>query len=733
MLPVAAMYLLNPSRETPAGADATPPGEIDKPQESDAQASSRYIPDKAQLQALLEERASKARVSPHNRLSQGIHSPRFFRGQQFDLLLLMQFYFGWGPADRVDVLEIRPDPHTGTYLVDVRLRQPPLPARSLTLKIGPRSAGWSPTKPPTDDWEIRDAIDQVTKISASALLASRYSAILREQVTREGFLPIDKAAYFLVRSAQDSADLLDGAPEKDLPSLWLLYRQAILTESLFAQARYDEAWQEAQQLRRLRPDGALWKLPASQILYQKGQPQRALTLALEVRQATPLPVLRNERLIAYVAEGTGRKGLALQAWQRAAEADPDNVEALVSLARALPPARVDEAARRLEDVLSPEQVFVQVVPQLRNSGHWQALGAMAGRYCRLVPEDATGCLAMGEALLRQGKPDEAIAPLQKALDAPYFEYRHACFEYLLEAMVQTGHDYLEAFALLPEEHRADALDPLAIRFRDQGNDQGLEQLVEAYENLYGANLDSDYWRAEILRMRGRFSQADAVCILLASRADFNGVFQEDVRHLRTRIWLEWDKPIEGYKKIQPREKTFYQIAESLSQEARLEELEALIQAHGQQAGEDPNLNLFRAELSYQNGRHDRALAQARSYFEDLDPEMMPERKSYDVAVRSLLHLLRYEEALELARQWQRFSGDAQFEALVWAASGQAEPAFSAMKRMEQAGSSPQPFYYDEDIGQLLRNHPAFQSVREVWPVPDLEDNEPEGGSGPSEL
>jgi tetratricopeptide (TPR) repeat protein len=656
----------------------------------------------------------------------GIQNPRFTPEQQKSLLAIMKAYCGWGEAQQLDIIEIPGRRGPDATWVVVRLRNPDRPAKWLRLQVGQRQWGRVRHAESKDFWALRDVVDPLLGIGASQLLAQRSDAIRRDASMAAVFVRIDTATELLRSDALTaSICLLEEIVEQDLPGAWSLVCQAQLGQAYLRSNRIGKALECSDRLAALSPDCPMVDRLRSHALLEAGKVEDALGKAMRLRERVG-PHCPNEMLIGRIMAFRGERAAEIQAWKNAVRADPDNVEALTRLASALPDQRKAEAAGHIETWLHPQETFAAVAEILNRSGQFRALLVLSGAYCRLFPDEGLGHFHLGRALLAEGRPDEAALEFSRGLDAGGERLDlWQCRSFLLEAMLRTGQSPLQVLKSLPETTRASALDPLCIEMRERQNPDGMEQLVDSYESQYGSDGHSGYWRAEILRIRGLYEQADRQILGLLQEGVEDETLLGDLRFLRRRIWLEWGKPLEAYEKIPPRRETFAQIARELTDNWQSNLLEELLEAHALKDPTDPSLHLFRGEVHFQRNQYEQALLCVRQYRRSLDLRESPDWRAIDVEVRCLLRKLQYKDALAVAQDYARQEQDPWFEAVVRATSGKGERTFQAMRRLEQSGQAPADLYYDSDIGGLLRSHPAYEAVRETWPVPQ------EVGSSPT--
>ena len=172
----------------------------------------------------------------------------------------------------------------------------------------------------------------------------------------------------------------------NLPETW-----AALGEALLSQRRLDEALAAFQQAKQLRPESwrPLWQIGL--VWLEKRDFERA-RLALESATRMDGAGAAAFRALASASQNSGRYREAIQAWRRARELDPGDHEAPMQLAFLL--------------ASCPD-------PALRNGA--EAL-ALALEVAQARPDDVAALDVLAAAQAEQGRWDEALASIRRALE-----------------------------------------------------------------------------------------------------------------------------------------------------------------------------------------------------------------------------------------------------------------------------------------------------------------------------
>ncbi len=242
-------------------------------------------------------------------------------------------------------------------------------------------------------------------------------------------LGADPAVHFLVAQAMEEAGDIDAAMAG--------YRQALMLQDghvasltnlallLMAQSQNDAALQLLRRAEREAPDDAVVQVNLGGALLALGELEEAIAAYRQAARLAP-DVLASHQGLGIALLRAGRYGEAWDSAVRAAAVDAGNFDVLLLQGNILQAqGKLEEAVSRFEDALVTDMlhpntragVYVSLGRSLQAiKRHDAALAAFRGAQS-LRPDDRRLPLLVASALIQAGQVSEALAPLQRLIEA----------------------------------------------------------------------------------------------------------------------------------------------------------------------------------------------------------------------------------------------------------------------------------------------------------------------------
>lgn len=225
-------------------------------------------------------------------------------------------------------------------------------------------------------------------------------------------------------------------------------------EALWQQGRFEEAIVEFQQAIDLVPTDAEYHDNLGLAYSHAGQYEQAVA-ELEIALRYSLSAARKAFVysdLGYVHKEQGEFDKAIEAYTRALQWDPEDMDAQRGLAASL------AALKRYEDAIDAYRVVLQREPLdewkhyywglvYYQAGEWDKSVTELTKAVALHPEEASGYSELGRAYKALGKIDEAIVAYEKAMEVdPSYARPHTLlgFLYLEEGLYEDARKKLEA-------------------------------------------------------------------------------------------------------------------------------------------------------------------------------------------------------------------------------------------------------------------------------------------------
>jgi hypothetical protein len=319
--------------------------------------------------------------------------------------------------------------------------------------------------------------------------------------------------------------------------------------------------------------------------------------------------------------------------------------------------------------------------------------------------------ARGKVLAKQ--PEQASQLLETAC-------RKQPNEFLRTSYVRTFVTEMEAAGLGMEAYRgvsdkAGAFAILASRWVNQKKVNELAALLEEHAQLAGNDPQFQFYRGELLLLRGDLARADqqfTACFTKCSPANRN-LFRDGLFRVRIKL----GKAVATYEEVEPGSTTFTSLAWQCINEKDAKQLQALIDVHFKAHPEDTTAPAWHLEVKWLNEDYEGVLKLLTAHQDDVFRMPQFAWKATSYRVRALVKLKRIPEAIQEAEANQKDRyGREVLVVLAHAAGGDVQQTLAAVEKMRPSVYALRSFYQDTDLGMILRSEP-FAAFREKFPQP----------------
>jgi predicted Zn-dependent protease len=303
----------------------------------------------------------------------------------------------------------------------------------------------------------------------------------------------------------------------------------------------------------------------------------------------------------YVQEG--RYPLAEKAFAAALAKAPDE-ETLKSFRASRVLAR-HYAGRDLSayrEIGPQSETFFQLASLLFNEEKDGDLEALLEAHARNDPDGADAPLFRCRLNIRQDQTAEGIALFKEALaKAKTDEKRDEIVGDVLPDFVGAG-KAAEGYQAAPDAKKAFLL--AADQLMEEGRLEDLPRLVEAHRGRAPADPWLAYYQGEVFLEAKAWDKA--VQVLKEGMKAAPKDQQDSFRWKYVFAMYKAGRALDAYNEVEPRDKTFTQLAGLLAGDQKGAELEALIDAHRPNAGDHPDLWFYAARAKALLKRTDEA-------------------------------------------------------------------------------------------------------------------------------
>lgn len=261
------------------------------------------------------------------------------------------------------------------------------------------------------------------------------------------------------------------------------------------------------------------------------------------------------------------------------------------------------------------------------------------RYIDMLGSDDAGYLMIGISLANLGHTDEAIAAFRLGLDdySDSVENLVSLAEVLPPDRLREAADRFAAFKR-PTFH----FEEIADRLRSEGFPAALLAIVERHRAIAPNDARNDYFAGEAHFQQGEYQKAADAFRQAIERA--NDRQRPGYVSALVGTLLSANQPRQAYE-ANPNPTGFYQVANYLIKDDRVDEAEEICKLHERHFADDPWLTYFRAEALIIR----RQFAEAAALFEPLLGQALPDDLRGKCLSEYLLTMHSLGKALEAYR------------------------------------------------------------------------------------
>lgn len=445
---------------------------------------------------------------------------------------------------------------------------------------------WWVTKRP-GTWKVFDMedLDVGLRVTSAAGAFAQAGFARAGEVLQAMNAVRDASTALVVRQDPDAADLaLRQVAHIKLPGRLEALRALVGGMVQVQRGQFEPALKAFDEAQRHNPDMPCLDLFRGMALNQLGRWDQALKHVEAYRD-----LLGEDGMVCFeLAEalrGVGRMPEACAAYRKCLDYEPKNLDAFLSLLRALGPDddRADLGPRfaRLGD---PHQTFETCAEDCRQGRDGEALEQLALVMRKLDPNYAGADYYLALARAWSDQPGEAVALFKAALGRQGDPAKRRDYaEGFLQAMAGSGHAPA-AYAAAPDPKEAFRV--LAGELKKTYRTDELKDLVDAHARRQPDDRLLPFYRGEVLTHEGHYAEAEkAFAAGLARPPDAP---LEPFRVSRVLARYHTGKALSAYADVGPRFETFQQFASLCVQDQDYALLDQLVRAHTRKEPDDPN-------------------------------------------------------------------------------------------------------------------------------------------------
>jgi hypothetical protein len=279
---------------------------------------------------------------------------------------------------------------------------------------------------------------------------------------------------------------------------------------------------------------------------------------------------------------------------------------------------------------------------------------------------------------------------------------------------------MEARGLMLDGYRAApdksaAFEALAQRLLTAKKEAALADLFKEHEQKPEGQAVCEFYRGEWELLRGAPEKAEPHFV-----AAFRKVSPQDEQRFRNGLFrarVKTGKAVATYEQVEPRRRTFDELASLCAGEKDAGQLQALLDAHRKADPDDASLPGWEVELKWLRRDFEGALRLLAEHRDGVLDEPRFRWKADSYRVRCLVRLKRPADAVAEAKALARDgSRDPLLLALAHAAAGNVNETIAVLERQKAPPHLVRNCYQDEDLGPILRGEP-FRAFRQRFPEP----------------
>jgi tetratricopeptide (TPR) repeat protein len=292
---------------------------------------------------------------------------------------------------------------------------------------------------------------------------------------------------------------------------------------------------------------------------------------------------RTCELRAGLHERLGEMAQAAESWQKLLRFDPENIEALASLANLLDESNVHTIVERLRVTSHPARNATQIAGRLVSAGNIKVLRALAEFVTELDGDSAGAAFVQGLCAQADGEPAVAAAHFKTAFERETDPQTHENYvTRFLDAMLAAD-QAVEGYERAPDPEAAfehllagDDEDESTLKLADR------RALIEAHRRRQPDDPRIPFYAGLLLRDENDLEGATRELAAALQQADDDD--REEVRWVLVSAMHDAGRDVQAYQSIAPADGTFrelvqfYRWGDGTDDADRLKELHRLHEA-----------------------------------------------------------------------------------------------------------------------------------------------------------
>ena len=414
-----------------------------------------------------------------------------------------------------------------------------------------------------------------------------------------------------------------------------------------------------------------------------------------------------------------RQSEAAAAFRKALSDDPDSVDNLSGLCRALGTDGIDEIRAALKAITDRGEAFSRIAPWLYDNYQVGALEAINAAMADVDPDHPFLAFYQGISYWQRRKYDSAAASFKASLaQSPDEEERRNRLTWYRLSMLNDGKGVLAYGEAADSADARTAYLEMARWLVDEDVEDWipmLSQLNAAHESKQPNDTMLPFYRGYVHEANEDYEAADREY----TRGWALELTDEERSAYRLRLVYaryESGKAVSAYNEIRPRDETFNQLALNCQYDKNGQTLEQLIELHRPHSKGPEELALWEALSSSFLGNHTKAIDILRQNREAILKEKTNEWSYRDLLFRSLVRARRFAEARAAMMEVDEVDRPRYHRIILAAASGDADLTIRLMEEILAEDYYLYGFYNDEDLAPLLETEP-FKAFRDKHPNP----------------
>jgi tetratricopeptide (TPR) repeat protein len=271
---------------------------------------------------------------------------------------------------------------------------------------------------------------------------------------------------------------------------------------------------------------------------------------------------------------------------------------------------------------------------------------------------------------------------------------------------------MEGYRAAPD--RSVAFDTLAAGLVMKKNEKALATLLGEHERDHAADPSCIYYRGEWHMLRGETEKAGSLFAEALKKAGPSDQWRFRNGLFRARV--KSGQAVATYREIEPRNRTFADLVPICVQEKAADQLQALLDTYRKDNPDDSETAEWDLQLRWLKQDYEGVLKLLREHGKDFFDLPRHWWQADNYRVRSLVKLMRNDEAIQAAETAVKRHGDRMLLVLAHAAAGDVKRTIADLEQAKSASYFVGDCYRDDDLGPILRSE-AFRTFRDRFPEP----------------